>query len=93
MRIENVTTAMPLEKNRHLLMQRGGSYGWEAMKRDTAGTEEDAALKEISGISGNILAVDTIMKICLDIHRHSQIGLGEYLADFLDKILYLCSKK
>lgn len=31
MRIENVTTVMPQEKYRHLLMQRGGKYGWEAM--------------------------------------------------------------
>ena len=31
MRIENVTTVMPQDKYRHLLMQRGGSYGWEAM--------------------------------------------------------------
>ena len=30
MRIENVTTVMPQDKYRHLLMQRGGSYSWEA---------------------------------------------------------------
>lgn len=31
LRIESTTTVMPQEQYNHLLMQRGGKYGWEAM--------------------------------------------------------------
>ncbi|WP_337633499.1 AlbA family DNA-binding domain-containing protein, partial [Prevotella sp.] len=31
MRIESTTTFMPQERYNHLLMERGGKYGWEAM--------------------------------------------------------------
>ena len=31
MRFQNVTTVMPQDKYRQLLMERGGNYSWEAM--------------------------------------------------------------
>ena len=44
MRFQNVTTVMPQDKYRQLLMERGGNYSWEAM------TNPDLKISDIEGL-------------------------------------------
>ena len=64
MRIENVTTLMPQDKYNHLLLQRGGSYGWEAIINPDLKIEdldENAIMGAVrNGIRGGRLPETTI---------------------------------
>ena len=64
MRFQNVTTVMPQDKYRQLLMQRGGSYSWEAMTNPNLkikDLDENAIMGAVrGGIRGGRLPETTI---------------------------------
>ena len=63
-RIESTTTVMPQERYNHLLMERGGKYGWEAMINpdlNIADLDENAILGAVrEGIRNGRLPETTI---------------------------------
>lgn len=63
-RVESVTTVMPQDKYNHLLMQRGGSYGWESITNSELQIEdldENAIMGAVrGGIRGGRLPENTI---------------------------------
>ena len=64
MRFQNVTTVMPQDKYRQLLMQRGGNYSWEAMTNPNLkikDLDENAIMGAVrGGIRGGRLPETTI---------------------------------
>lgn len=64
MRVESVTTTMPQDKYNYLLLQRGGSYGWESIANPELQIEdldENAIMGAVrGGIRGGRLPENTI---------------------------------